>query len=493
MTEEYYVACDLGAESGRVIVGRLVDGKLQFEEIHRFANRPVSKNGSLHWDANMIFEELKVGLQIIADRDYSVASISVDSWGVDYALVGKDGQMLAEPFNYRDSRTDSVYAKIQDSTKQNIIFPETGIQFMQINTLYQLISEKEQNSDQLSSARCFLTIADFFNYRLSGVAKIEESLASTTQLFNPITRNWSTALTNEFELPETIFPPLCTSGSTLGPLLPELRFSDCFANTKVVATCSHDTGAAVAAIPAVHDQNWAFLSSGTWSLLGVELQQPMITETALDQNFTNEAGYGGTTRFLQNMIGLWILQECRRQWSDEGNHLEYAQITELASEVEPLRSLIDPNADRFLKPGDMPIKIVQFCEETDQPIPETPGQFARCILESLALLYSRNLKLIEQMTGLQIDTLHIVGGGSNNKLLNQFTADATARSVIAGPVEATAIGNLLIQAISLGDLESLAQLRDVVRNSFEIETYNPNPSGSWQDVGKRFSLLDIKK
>lgn len=493
MNQKYYVACDLGGESGRVIAGQLSDGKLTFEEVHRFSNGPVEIEGSLHWDIARIFDELKIGLKKIADQNLNVASVSVDSWGVDYALVDEAGEMMSQPFNYRDSRTDATYPEALEKAGRELIFSETGIQFMQINTLYQLIAETKNQPERVDAAKFFLTIADYLNFRLSGVAKIEESLASTTQLFNPSTKQWSSKLTETFELPERIFPPICPSGTQLGKLRPELQTADGLSQAQVIATCSHDTGAAVAAVPTNQSQGWAYLSSGTWSLLGVELDQPLVNDAARELNFTNEAGYGGTTRFLKNITGLWILQECRRHWSAAGNPLEYDEIGKLAEQAQPLRSLINPNAARFLKPDDMPEKIAQFCRESEQPEPETPGQFARCILESLALLYKKNLDDLEGLTGQKIDTLHIVGGGSNSSLLNEFAANASGRTVIAGPVEATAIGNLLIQSISLGDLSSLAELREVVRNSFEIKTYQPKQSKDWQEASVRFSKLETLK
>jgi len=490
MNDKHYVACDLGAESGRLIAGQICDGKLAFEEIHRFPNGPINVDDSLHWDVTKIFDELKIGLQKVADQNLNVASISVDTWGVDYVLVGDDGEMLGQPFNYRDARTDSIFSAAVEQAGRNLIFAETGIQFMQINTLYQLIAENQNEPERLRSAKFFLTIADYFNYRLSGVPSIEESLASTTQLFNPISKQWSIKLCEVFDLPKHVFPPTCSSGTKLGMLLPELVIAPSFSDTQVIASCSHDTAAAVAAVPAKQSQDWAFLSSGTWSLIGVELDHPLLTDEARELDFTNEAGFGGTTRFLKNIIGLWILQECRREWSEAGEHLDYDDLSQLAEQAEPLRSLINPNDPRFLKPDGMPERIVQFCRETKQPEPETPGQFARCILESLALLYKKKLDALEQLTGRKIETLHIVGGGSNSSLLNKFTANASGRTVVAGPVEATAIGNLLIQAIALGDLNSLAELREVVRNSTELKTFQPRQSIDWHAASVRFSKLE---
>ena len=493
MIEKYYIACDLGAESGRVILGCLDDGKLTMEEIHRFSNGVEKVGETLRWNVIGILAELKRGLAMVADRKLPVASLSVDSWGVDYVLLDKDQKQQSKPYNYRDPRTDKTFAPAVESAGRELIFSETGIQFMAINTLYQLIAECETNPDGINAASAFLNIADYFNFCFSDVARSEASLASTTQLFNPKTQSWSKELIKTFKLPAHVFPEICASGTKLGQLNAGSQSETGLPAVDVIATCSHDTGAAVAAVPAEDGSDWAYLSSGTWSLIGVELPGPLINETVREQNFTNEAGLGGTTRFLKNIVGLWILQESRRQWALDGQQLEYEEITRLAEEAEPFRSLIYPNAERFLRPDDMPSKIAAFCDETDQPRPETPGQFARCILESLTLLYGDVLDRIEQLTDRKIRTLHIVGGGTNNSLLNQFAANATGRTALAGPVEATAIGNLLIQAMALGDLKSHEELRDVVRRSFPIKTYSPEDSLAWQQAGQRFETLKESK
>ena len=493
MNEKFYIACDLGAESGRVILGCLEDQKLTMEEIHRFSNGAVKVADTLRWDVARILAELKQGLKMVAERKLPVASVSVDSWGVDYALLDKDQQTLSQPFNYRDARTEKTYEPALETAGRELIFSETGIQFMSINTLYQLIAELETNPAGMNAAGSFLTIADYFNFCFSDVARAEASLASTTQIYNPRSQSWSQALIEKFRLPAHVFPEICASATRLGPLNATSQSDTGLPAIEVIATCSHDTGAAVAAVPAEIDSDWAYLSSGTWSLIGVELPEPLINESVRELNFTNEAGLGGTTRFLKNIVGLWILQESRRQWALDGQKLEYAEITKLAEQAEPFRSLINPDDERFLRPDAMPTKIGDFCEETGQPRPETPGQFARCILESLTLLYGDVLDNIEQLTDRKIKTLHIVGGGTNNSLLNQFAANATGRTVLAGPVEATAIGNLLIQAMALGDLKSHGELRDVVRRSFPIETYLPKDLPAWQQASQRFQTLRESK
>ena len=490
MDPHYYIACDLGAESGRVMLGRLEDGRLALEEIHRFPSAVVRVLGSLRWDVLRIYEELKAGLREISKRNLPIAGVSVDSWGVDYVLLNAVHPMISPPFHYRDERTASTYEKVRESVGSKLIFEETGIQFMPINTIYHLASDVERSRALLELADCFLMIGDYFNYLFSGVPRVDESNASTTQLYNPRTRSWSELLIERCGMPRKIFPELVPPGTILGQILPEVAAETGLADVRVIASCSHDTGEAVAAVPS-QDGGWAFLSSGTWSLIGVELERPLITEEARAHNFTNEAGYGGTTRFLKNIVGLWILQESRRAWARHGLNLDYAGLTAEAEKAQPFRSLIDPNAARFAKPGEMPDTISAYCRETGQPAPETPGQFTRCILESLALSYRTTLSEIEQITGRSIARLHIVGGGSQSALLNQFAANAIQRQVIAGPVEATAAGNILIQAISLGQVESLAALRKIVRNSFPLQTFGPLDAESWQEAYDRFTQLNL--
>lgn len=490
MIERNFIACDLGAESGRVILGNLSDGKLTYEEIHRFPTGASRIGGSLRWNIFRIFEELKKGLRKVADTGKPLASVSVDSWGVDYVLFNAKQPMLAIPHHYRDSRTEKVYDDAIEKAGVEKIFSETGLQFMSINTLFQFVSELEENPKLLDLADRFLTIADYFNYLFSGAVKEEQSNASTTQIYNPVTRDWSKELINVFGFPAEIFPEIVPSGTVIGKLLPEIQDETKLLGIEVVATCSHDTGAAVAAVPA-EGEDWAYLSSGTWSLIGVELPSPLINADVRAHNFTNEGGFGNTTRFLKNIVGLWLLQESRRAWIDAGNELDYATIMQMAEDSEPFRSLIDPRDPRFVAPPNMPEAIVSYCRESGQVVPETPGQIARCVLESLALLYHGTLGEIEKLTGRTINRLHIVGGGSQSKLLNQFAANATGRSVFAGPVEATAIGNILIQAIALGDLDSLSALRGVVKASFPIEKYEPQEQVKWHEAIARFESLKI--
>jgi rhamnulokinase len=481
----YYLACDLGAESGRLMLGTLAHGRLALEEIHRFPNTPVKAGGSLHWNIPQLFQELKVGLKKAAGLELPIASISTDSWGVDYILYDARGEIMPPVFHYRDARTTHGVANAKAKVTWETIFAETGIQFMALNTIYQLAAE---TPERFTPASQLLLIGDAFNHYLCGVARAEESLASTTQLYNPRTRTWSGKLLGALKLPERIFPEIVPSGTKLGGLHPALAKDAGLPSIDVIASCSHDTGAAVAAVPG-SGSNWAYLSSGTWSLMGVESPQPIVTEACRELNFTNEIGFGGSVRLLKNIIGLWLVQECRRDWAKAGQEYDYATLARLAAEAQPFLTLINPTDARFLSPDDMPAKIAAQCRETGQPVPATPGAMVRAILESLALLYRRTLKQIELLTGQNLERLHIVGGGSKNELLNQFAANATQIEVLAGPVEATAIGNILVQAISLGHLPSLAAARQVVRDSHPVSVVQPQDTAAWQKAYERFERL----
>lgn len=473
------------------MVGVLNEGKLTLEEIHRFVSPPVRICRTLRWNVIEIFEELKNGLRKAVDSGHRAVSLSVDSWGVDYVLLHTTEPMLNLPYQYRDARTDGVFAEAVKRAGAELIFAETGIQFLSINTLYQLIAESEQNRKVMEVASQFLNIADYVNYLFSDVPRAEQSLASTTQLYNPITKTWSAELIRIFGLPAGIFPEIVASGTRLGPLTQELQAETGLAGIEVIATCSHDTAAAVAAVPASGD-DWAFLSSGTWSLIGTELPAPLINDEVRARNFTNEAGYGGTTRFLKNIIGMWLLQECQRTWRQRGRNFDYDELTLLAGEAEPFRSFINPNAGRFAKPDEMPEKIAAFCRESGQPVPETPGQITRCVLESLALLYRNTLDELECLTGRNICKLHIVGGGAKSMLLNQFAASATGRTVLAGPVEATAAGNVMIQAITLGHVSSLKTAREIIGNSFPLHHFEPRDSSEWLTAAERFAQINLQ-
>jgi len=488
MNPHHYIACDLGAESGRVMLGTLENGKLELQEVHRFSNGPARIMGTYRWDTLRIFEELKTGLRKVAESGTPARSVSVDSWGVDYVLTRGRQPQLAIPYHYRDARTEKTYQTALKNVGAKHIFDATGIQFMSLNTLYQFIADLEDLPDILAVTDRFLLIGDYFNYLFSGRGVAEESLASTTQMYDPRTKTWSRDLIEAFGFNERIFPKIIPSGTILGPLTEEIAAETRLSGVQVVATCSHDTGAAVAAVPAEGD-HWAFLSSGTWSLIGVELPEPLINDDVRAANFTNEAGHDGTTRFLKNISGLWLLQECRRAWAKEGTEYGYDELTHLALETESLRSLVNPNSPKLARPEDMPRKIREECEAQGEPVPTTPGQVTRCILESLALTYRVSFEQLQQLTGRTLKRLHIVGGGSQSKLLNQAAADAIGCTVIAGPVEATAIGNLLVQAIALKDIPSLAALRRTVRDSFPVTTFVPRDRQAWEAAFDRYCRL----
>ena len=490
----HYLAIDLGAESGRVMLGTLLEGRLTLEEIHRFANGVVVVNGSRRWDLLHLYAEIVEGLRKAGARGLPIQSLSSDSWGVDYALMKGAEPFLTTPYQYRDERTDGSYKRLGDVTREEI-YAATGIQFMTINTLCQLHTDLLHRPEILNFADRFLLIGDTVNHLLGGDPVAEASLASTTQLFDPAKHDWALPLIKRLGLPESIFPKVVPSGTRIGTLNQELQSETGLGPLNVVASCSHDTGAAVAAVPASDELGWAYLSSGTWSLLGVEASSPVLTEEARQLNFTNEVGYGGTIRLLKNIAGLWILQECMRFWRESGHDYTYNDIVKLALDSPPLVSLINPGDGRFLRSGGaastggMPERIAEYCRETSQQVPQTAGATSRCILESLALLYRKSLSELEQLTGQTINRLHIVGGGTRNDLLNQCAANATCRKVITGPVEATAAGNILIQALAAGSISSLAEARQIVARSFPQNTYEPQDAALWEAACQQFSTL----
>ena len=481
----HYLACDLGATSGRLMLGTLADGRVSLEELHRFPNDLVKAGNSLHWDMPALFGALRTGLQQAAARHLPISSISTDSWGVDYLLYDDADRIIEPTFAYRDPRTEQGVKSARARVSWETTYAETGIQFMALNTIYQLAAE---TPERLARARKLLLVGDAFNYYCSGVARNEESLASTSQLYNPQTKTWSKTLLTALGLSAGLFTPVVPAGTRLGPLRTELASAVGLPAIEVIATCSHDTGAAVAAVPA-SGGNWAYLSSGTWSLIGVELPRPIITDRSRDLNFTNEVGYGSTVRFLKNIVGMWIVEECRREWAKSGTELTHDALFQQAALAPAFVALINPNDPRFFAPDAMPAKIAAFCQETGQPVPASPGATVRCVLESLALLYRLNVGQLEQLTGRKLDCLHIVGGGSRNALLNQFTANALQIPVLAGPTECTALGNVLVQAIALGHLPSLAAAREVVRNSFEVTAFKPQAAAEWNVAYARLEKL----
>jgi rhamnulokinase len=470
----HYLAFDFGAESGRALLGTLSGGHLAVEEIHRFPNTPVRVPGALYWDTLRLWHEIQHGIAIAArERKLELDGIGIDTWGVDYGLLGSDGLLLESPRHYRDARTNGMMDALFQVVPREQVFAYTGIQFMQLNTLFQVFAAKQAGAPALGIAKTLLNMPDLFNYWLTGVARSETTIASTTQFFNPATMSWATELLKRLGIQTGMLAPLIAPGTLLGKMLEA-------PHAPVYATAGHDTAAAVAAVPAQGGSNWCYISSGTWSLMGLELDAPVINQQSLAANYTNEVGVAGKIRFLKNIAGLWLLQECRRAWAEAGNEYTYEQLARMAAEARPFAAILDPDA--FLEPGGMPVKISAHCGANGCGVPATHGEFARVILESLALRYRHVVENLEALSGRSIEVIHIVGGGSRNALLNQFVADCTGRRVLAGPSEATAIGNILAQGMGAGELSGLDEARRVVRDSFEVVPVAPRPTDAWQQA-----------
>jgi rhamnulokinase len=485
------LAFDLGAESGRGVLGRFDGEHLRLEVVHRFPNGPVRTLDSLHWDVLHLYAEMLNTLRRCHAEHGDIDSLGVDTWGVDFALLGCGGTLLGNPRHYRDPHTEGIMEAAFARVPRPEVFRQTGLQFMRFNTLFQLLALQRDRSPLLDVAENLLFMPDLFHFYFTGIKVNEFTDASTSQLIDPHTRRWAYGLFQAFGLPTALAGSLVPPGTVLGPLRPAVATHTGLRPVPVIAPASHDTAAAVAAVPA-EGESWAYLSSGTWSLMGVELPAPLINEQALHYNFTNEGGVGGTVRFLKNIMGLWLVQECRRAWEREGHSYSYDHLTRLAEDAPGCVSLVNPDAATFILPPHMPDALADFCRRTGQPIPDRPGPVLRCALDSLALRYRWVLERLEELTGRRLEVIHIVGGGSQNMLLCQLTADACNRRVLGGPVEATAIGNVLVQAIGLGLLGSLAEARAVVRQSFEVRPYTPQDPDRWQEPYQRFlKYLDV--
>lgn len=487
MAKKTVLAIDLGAESGRVMAVHFDGRTLTYEPLYRFSNTAVSVRETLHWDVLRLWCDIQDGIE--KGKVHHPAAIGLDTWGVDFALLDKDGRLIANPVHYRDGRTAGMMERVFATVPKAEVFAQTGIQFMSINTLYQLFSLVENRSPQLEIAATFLTIPDLFNYWLTGVKACEFSNATTTQMFNPHSGTWATEMLGRLHIPSHILPDIILPGTRLGA----------YQSIPVIAPACHDTGSAVAAIPAAvpaadpSSKDYAYISSGTWSLVGLEVEQAIINEAALAANLTNEGGVNGTFRLLKNVVGLWILQQCRAVWEREGTAVSYDELIQLAREARPHQSLIIPDHPDFLPPGNHPQLIHQHCMRSEQPTPDSIGAVARCVLESLALAYREVLEQLAAVSGQPIRTIHIVGGGSQNELLNQMTADATGLPVIAGPVEATVIGNALVQLIALGELRDLAEARQLVANMGGLRRYEPQDTAAWDEAYGRFLQISGKQ
>ncbi|HLW03413.1 MAG TPA: FGGY-family carbohydrate kinase [Ktedonobacterales bacterium] len=490
MSTRNVAAIDLGAESGRVMLARFDGTAISLEEAHRFPNRPVRVRGHLFWDVLDLWREVLSGLRRAHQLAGTLDSVGVDTWGVDYGLVDAEGLLLGLPYHYRDGRTAGIMDALAASIGRERIYTTTGIQFLPFNTLYQLAAHARQPRGQLDSAHRLLLMPDLLHCWLSGQQVAERTNATTTQLVDASTGHWSAGLLAAAQVPERIMPPLGEPGTMLGPMLPEVR-DDLGAGVRVALPATHDTGSAVAGIPVTSGANWAYISSGTWSLVGLELARPLISSAGLAANFTNEGGVFGTTRFLKNVMGLWLLQSCQRQWEAQDQPRPIAALLAAAAEEPPFVALLDPDDSSLLAPDDMPATINAWLSEHRQPPLQSPASFARSICESLVLRYCRVLRSAAALAGQQIEVIHLVGGGSQNTLMNQWLADATGVPVVAGPAETTALGNALMQLVALGELSTLAEVRALAVRSSTTTRFEPRPAERerWEEAAARLEQL----
>jgi rhamnulokinase len=477
MNSHTFIAFDLGATSGRAIAGTLDDGKLHTEEISRFENHMITVGDHSHWNLLGIYDILKNSLRECAlEGKYKPESIGIDTWGVDFGLLAEDGTLLCEPYAYRDPHTNTAIQDYSKLTPLDKVYELTGIQFMQFNSLFQLFTLKKNNSPLLKTAKDLLFLPDLLNYLFTGVKKAEFTIASTSQMLNPNTMTWAGELFDAFGAPLSLMQDIVLPGTVVGNISDTVAKETGIGKIPVVAVSSHDTAAAIAAVPA-EGENWAYLSSGTWSLMGIETKKPLINKETLEMNFTNEGGVEGTFRFLKNIAGMWLLEQCRKDWGPK-NH-SYQGLVDMAKNEKPFQFFVDPDAPEFMNPENMVQAIKDYCVKTGQKTPESIGQVVRCIFDSLAMKYRKTLEFLKKVSPVPVEKLHIIGGGAKNTYLCQLTANATGMPVIAGPAEGTAIGNLLVQAMALGYLKSLAEIRRVVRNSIETTTCLPEDTEAW--------------
>ena len=487
----HFLAFDLGAESGRAILGGFDGELLGLKVIHRFPNQPVTIGPTTYWDVLRLFHEMKHGLaQAVELHGKGICSMAVDTWGVDFGLLGPSDELLGNPIHYRDPHTEGIMEEAFDMVPREELFAQTGNQFMRFNSLFQLLALAKHRSSILEISKTLLLMPNLLDFCFTGRKVTEFTIASTTQMLDPWTRNWAFGLLERFAIDTALLTEIVEPGTVIGPVLDSITHDLGIggAHIPVIVPASHDTGSAVAAVPA-EGEDYVYISSGTWSLMGIDVREPMINAKSLAYNFTNEGGVCGTYRFLKNIMGLWLVQQCRRSFERDGNIYDYDQLTALASKARPLRMLIDPDAEDFLNPPDMPTAIRDFCRKTNQLLPEDEGAFVRCCLESLALKYRWTVDRLVEITGRHFQVIHMVGGGIQNKLLCQLTADATGLPVIAGPVEATAVGNILMQAMALGEINSIDEGRQIVKTSFPVEMYEPGDRAPWDDVYEEFCEL----
>lgn len=491
MAERAFLAIDVGASSGRHVLGRFDGRKLRLEEVYRFENGAVEVAGNLYWDLLGLWSHVRQGLRAAgAQMGGEISGVGVDTWGVDLGLLGPGDELLGNPYHYRDRRTNDMPERAFEIVTREEIFRHTGLQFMQFNTLYQLLAMKLAGSPLLDIAETLLMVPDLFHWLMTGVKCNEMTEASTSQFYNPVSGGWAVELLRKFDLPTGILGRIEQPGTSLGPLRANLIAESGLSASEVILPASHDTGSAVAAVPAqsVRGQrpDWCYISLGTWALMGIESPEAVINDTVLKLNFTNEGGVEGTSRVLKNIAGLWLVQECRRAWNQAGQDWDWEDLNRLSADARPLQAFINPDAPDFLAPDDMPEAIRGFCRRTGQAVPDSEGAVLRCALESIAMKFRQVLGWCEELAGGRLETIHIVGGGIQNRQLCQAAADACGRRVLTGPIEATATGNLMVQAVATGEVGSIAEAREVVRHSFEMEEYQPQNTAAWDEAYEKF-------
>lgn len=483
------LAYDFGASSGRAILGELLDDILKLREIHRFSNDPVMFSNHLQWDILRLTHEVKQGLLKCRNgEDADISSIGVDTWGVDFGLLDESGELIANPYHYRDARTEGMIERCSEIIPQEHLFNRTGLLVAPYNSIYQLLAMKALGDMSLDRAETLLLMPDLISYMLTGEKVSEYTEVTTTQLYNHSEQNWDNYILEKLNIPNGIFTKIVYPGTFIGKLKDNICSELNINPIPIIAVASHDTASAVAAVPAEKD-NWAFISSGTWSLVGIETDRPIINELVSRYNFTNEGGVNNKINFTKNIMGLWIVQECKREWEKSGRIIDFGELVELARKEKGFTSFIDPDNSLFYAPGDMPEKVREYCKHTEQTVPETMGEITRCVEESLAYKCRWAIDKIEELTSKKIDVINMVGGGIKDELLCQLTANATGRKVVAGPVEATAIGNIIVQALALGEIRDIAHGREIIRKSFKMIEYLPEEQGSWEGNYKRFKEI----
>lgn len=488
METRHFFAVDLGATSGRTILGTVTGESLELRELTRFPNALIGMNGHFYWNIHSLYQEIINGLKLVAREEVRIDSIGIDTWGVDFVFFGQDSELLGQPYAYRDPHTADAPEKFFRQMSREQLYGRTGIQMMNINSLFQLYTLKENHCSLLGAADKILFVPDALSYLLTGNMVTEYTIASTSQLLNPETRQFDTGLLQMLGLKESQFAPMVMPGTQIGTLTPEVQKLTGLGAVPVIAVAGHDTASAVAAVPC-EDENFAYLSSGTWSLMGIEAKQPIMTKDSYELNFTNEGGLDGSIRFLKNICGMWLLEQCRREWYAAGNEYSYGELIDAALAVPTFRSLIYPDDPCFANPASMIEAIQQYCDESGQPVPHTYGEITRCIFDSLALRYKEVFNYLKKFSDTPLTKLHVIGGGSRNNLLNRFTANALGVPVVAGPSEATAIGNIMLQAKAAGMVANVAEMRHMIRRSVEVTEIQPKETEKWEEGFRRYRQI----